>query len=226
MTDAEFIALLEKHDWYFERSEDNREYSRGLASQKKLLYLCQQHPKLFRLYNHASNCVIRNAPFDFPSIIGTTQVKDETQHTQTAKPMKDLLWPIFEPLVNKLVEAIDRNTAAKLGTVAAPTSVGPTGEATAPAEKATKAAKAPKAAPAPAPEPEPAADLPAISEDRLKATVKTLPNEKKTVLKEYFKAKFGYNTMAEIAEENRADIHAKAVSFGAVDTDPADIGDM
>lgn len=81
MTDADFIALLEKHDWYFDRSDDAREYSRGLASQKKLLDLCQQQPALFRLYNYANNCVIRGMPFDFPSFTVTTQMKDETQHT-------------------------------------------------------------------------------------------------------------------------------------------------
>jgi hypothetical protein len=32
--------------------------------------------------------------------------------------------------------------------------------------------------------------------------------------------KFGYNTMAEIAPEHYADIHAAAVKIGAVDTDP------
>ncbi len=82
-------------------------------------------------------------------------------------------------------------------------------------EKPVKA-KAAKAAPAPAPEPE----APAISESRLRETVKTLPNEGKLKLKAYFQKKFNYNTMAEIAAEHYADIHAAAIKIGAVDTDP------
>ena len=218
MTDSDFITLLNQHDWHFERSDDNREYSRGFASQKKLLYLCQQQPELFRLYNHAANCIIRNIPFDFQSVLGSLPRMDEKQHTQTTTPMKDLLWPIFEPLVKQIVDAIDRNTAAK--GVPVPPSVGTASEAPAPAEKpAAKPAKALKVEKA-APAPEPVADLPAISEARLKATVMTLPNEGKAKLKKYFAEKFGYNTMAEIAEEHRGDIHAAAVKIGATDTDP------
>lgn len=51
---AYFIALLKTHPWGFE-SLCGSPYDRGLASQRKLLYLCQQQPELFRLYNHAEN---------------------------------------------------------------------------------------------------------------------------------------------------------------------------
>ncbi len=85
-------------------------------------------------------------------------------------------------------------------------------------EKPVKA-KAAKAAPAPAPEPE-QPEAPAITETRLRETVKTLPNEGKAKLKAYFVKKYGYNTMAEIAPEHYADIHAAAIKIGAVDTDP------
>ena len=220
MTDSDFITLLNQHDWHFERSDDNREYSRGFASQKKLLYLCQQQPELFRLYNHAANCIIRNIPFDFQSVLGSLPRMDEKQHTQTTTPMKDLLWPIFEPLVKQIVDAIDRNTAAKGGApYDAPDSPAPSTPPP-PAEKPAPAKPAKAKAEKPAPAPEPVADLPAISEARLKATVMTLPNEGKAKLKKYFVEKFGYNTMAEIAEEHRGDIHAAAVKIGATDTDP------
>jgi len=209
---ADFITLLKTHDWGFELSDGDR-YTRGLAFQRKLLYICQQQPELFRLYNHANNRFIRSLPFDFQSITGNS-VKDEKQHTQTQNNnMKEIFTLFFDICIKPLVEAIN-NLAA--GTAASPhpapavTVVEPP-----PAEKPVKA-KAAKAAPAPAPEPE----APAISESRLRETVKTLPNEGKLKLKAYFQKKFNYNTMAEIAAEHYADIHAAAIKIGAVDTDP------
>lgn len=208
MTPADFITLLEQHDWYYDRSDDNRAYTAGAKSREKLLYLCQQQPELFRLYNHAENCIIRSLPFDFQSILGTSPGKDEKQHTHISNnTMKEIFTLFFDLCVKPLVEAI--HDLAQTSGTSAPALEPPAP----PAEKPAKAAKA-KAAPAPVPE------LPAISEARLKATVATLPNEGKIKLKKYFLGKFGYNTMAEIAEEHRADIHAAAVKIGATDTDP------
>jgi len=211
---ADFIALLKTHPWGFELLR-GKPYDRGLASQRKLLYLCQQQPELFRLYNHAENRFIRSLPFDFQSVPGTPPRTDEKQHTQTQHhPMKDILQQVFDICIKPLVEAIN-NLAQASGTTA------PVPEAPAPvAEKPVKAAKT-KPAPAPTPEPEPEQhEVPAISETRLRETVKTLPNEGKAKLKAYFVKKYGYNTMAEIAPEHYADIHAAAIKIGAVDTDP------
>ena len=142
---ADFIALLKTHPWGFELLR-GKPYDRGLASQRKLLYLCQQQPELFRLYNHAENRFIRSLPFDFQSITGNS-VTDEKQHTQTQHhPMKEIFTLFFDICVKPLVEAIN-NLAHASGTTA------PVPEAPAPvAEKPAKAAKA-KPAPAPAPEP-------------------------------------------------------------------------
>ena len=215
MTPADFIALLESHDWYFDRSDDSRTYSKGLASQKRLLHLCHEQPELFRLYNHADNCIIRALPFDFQSILGSPAMVEKL-HTQTPTPMKELLQSIFDTLITPLIDALDRNTAAK-GGCAAPV-------ADSPAPAAEKLAKTPKAAKPAAPPVSPVEkkeeEVEVISEARLKATVKTLANEGKIKLKAYFLNKFGYNTMAEIAPEHRADIHAVAVKIGAIDTDP------
>ena len=213
ITTAAFIPLLKAHDWGFDQLRGDR-FDRGLAYQRKLLYLCQQQPELFRLYNYAQNRFIRSLPFDFQSFTGITQVKVEKQHTQTqTSTMKDILQSIFDMLIKPLIDAIDRNTAAQVSG-----SVGYAPEAQPPSTPAPepKPVKAKTAKPAPEPEPE----APTITEARLKATVMTLPNEGKLKLKAYFVKKFGYNTMAEIAEENRADIHAAAVKIGAVDTDP------
>ena len=140
--------------------------------------------------------------------------------------MKEIFTLFFDICVKPLIEAINNLATGALG--APPAS--PAAEAPAPVvEKPAKAVKA-KPAPAPAPEPEPEQpEAPAISETRLRETVKTLPNEGKAKLKAYFVKKYGYNTMAEIAPEHYADIHAAAIKIGAVDTDPdaqADIGDM
>jgi hypothetical protein len=212
---ADFIALLKTHPWGFE-SADGDPYHQGLASQRKLLYLCQQQPELFRLYNHAENRFIRSLPFDFQSITGNS-VKDEKQHTQTHHhPMKEIFTLFFDICIKPLVDAINNLAAGALG---APP---PQPETPTPVVEKPVKAKTPKAAgPAPTPEPEPEQpEAPAISETRLRETVKTLPNEGKAKLKAYFVKKFGYNTMAEIAPEHYADIHAAAIKIGAVDTDP------
>lgn len=223
---ADFIALLKSHPWGFE-SLRGKPYDRGLASQRKLLYLCQQQPELFRLYNHAENRFIRSLPFDFQSITGTLPGKDEKQHTQNTSTMKDILQQVFDICIKPLVEAINNlavfikengedSASPSKSVVLTAADRGP-GQV---AEKPVKA-KAAKAAPASAPEPEPEQpEAPAISETRLRETVKTLPNEGKAKLKAYFVKKYGYNTMAEIAPEHYADIHAAAIKIGAVDTDP------
>ncbi len=224
MTTSAFITLLEAHDWRF------ADHDKATKSQKRLLYLCQEQPELFRLYNHAENCIIRSLPFNFPSVVGTTPVKDETQHnTQNCNTlMKEYFQLFFDICIKPLVSSID-NLSIFLKENGNP-SIGTVGEAKSTASKATekpaKPVKAAKAAPVVTPEPEPEEATEAISEARLKATVKTLPDADKLKLKAYFQKKFSYNTMAEIAEEHRADIHAAAVKIGATDTDPDALGDM
>lgn len=223
MTSSDFIALLEKHDWYYDRSDDNRAYAAGAKNRERLLYICQQQPELFRLYNQAESCVIRGVPFDFQTSSGNSVENENHTKPQTCIPdtMKEVFTLFFDICVKPLVDAIN-NLAATSGVSAAPAADKP-----APAEKPAKAAKAAK--PAPAPEPEPASEeteAEPMSEGRLRETVKTLTNEGKMALKAYFVKAFGYNTMAEIEEKNRAAIHAKALELGATDTDPDAIGDM
>jgi hypothetical protein len=162
---TDFIILLKAHDWGFE--SDGHNYAQGLASQRKLLYLCQQQPELFQLYNHAENRFIRSLPFDFQSVPGTLPGKDEKQHTQTHHhPMKEIFTLFFDICVKPLVDAINNLATGALG---APP---PQPEAPAPVvEKPVKAKAAKAAAPAPAPEPEPEQpEAPAITEIRLRET--------------------------------------------------------
>jgi hypothetical protein len=220
---ADFITLLKAHPWGFESLRD-APYDRGLASQRKLLYLCQQQPELFRLYNHAENRFIRSLPFDFQSVPGTLPGKDEKQHTQTHHhPMNPELIRLIRAAALAVVNECD-----SMSSVAPPTTPPPQSETPAPVvEKPVKTKAAKAAAPAPAPEPEPEQpEAPTITQERLKAAVQTLPDDGKKKLKEYFMKKFGHNTFAEITENHYADIHAAAVKIGAVDTDPADTSDM
>lgn len=218
MTPAAFITLLEKHDWRFDQFPDR--YYAGLQSQKRLLYFCQEQPELFRLYNHADNCIIRGIPFNFPSVFGMTPKEEENQHYTT---MQDQIKALLqEAVTNPIIEALERLLGNK---AAAPVAV----ETSAPAaEKPAPKTRTPKPAPAPAPEPEPeapAAETPAapaevITEARLRATVKTLSPENKKALGEKIAKKLGVQSIGEIPEEHRAGVHAQAIKLGAIDTDP------
>lgn len=161
---------------------------------------------------------------DFQSVPGTLPGKDEKQHTQTqTSTMKDILQQVFDICIKPLVEAINNLAAdVRFSSGKSPTALDAPETPAPVVEKPAKAVKAkPAPTPAPAPEPEPEQpEAPTISETRLRETVKTLPNEGKAKLKAYFVKKYGYNTMAEIAPEHYADIHAAAIKIGAVDTDP------
>lgn len=231
MNIPDFIALLEAHDWYYDRSDDSRVYARGSASQKRLLFLCQQQPELFRLYNHASACVIRGEPFNFQSVTGDP-VKDENHKHQTTHPMNTLeaaLAAIFNPLI----EALDRNTAALNGRTPEPapapaaepeeapkkTRAKKTEAAPAP-EPEAEAVPAPTPAPAAAPTPAPAATAGGVSEGRLRLTVQTLTPDNKKKLKAYFVKKHNVQGMSELNDAQRVDVHRAAVKIGAIDTFP------
>lgn len=231
MNIPDFIALLEAHDWYYDRSDDSRVYARGSASQKRLLFLCQQQPELFRLYNHASACVIRGEPFNFQSVTGDP-VKDENHKHQTTHPMNTLeaaLAAIFNPLI----EALDRSTAALNGRTPEPdpapaaepeeapkkTRAKKTEAAPAP-EPEAEAVPAPTPAPAAAPTPAPAATAGGVSEGRLRLTVQTLTPDNKKKLKAYFVKKHNVQGMSELNDAQRVDVHRAAVKIGAIDTFP------
>lgn len=222
----DFQKLLDAHDWDFMSSEGAR-YDRGLASQKKLLYLCQQQPELFRFYNRAESrhiaglCATANR---FQTSSGNSAENENQKPTnpQTYDTMKEVFQLFFDICIKPLVEAINNHSVV-------PTPVSEPEQPAEKPEKPAKPAKAAKPAPAPAPEPEPEPEAEPdepMTEGRFKETVKTLSNEGKVALKAYFVKKFGHNTMAEVLPQNRADIHAKALELGATDTDPDAIGDM
>jgi outer membrane biosynthesis protein TonB len=224
----DFQKLLDAHDWDFMSSEGTR-YDRGLASQKKLLYLCQQQPELFRLYNRAESrhiaglCTTTNKFQTSPGNSAENENQKPTNpQTNIPTTMKEVFQLFFDICIKPLVEAINNHNADAVATAITQAEPPPT-------EKPAKPAKAPKPAPAPAPEPEPEVEADPdepMTEGRFKETVKTLSNEGKVALKAYFVKKFGHNTMAEVLPQNRADIHAKALDLGATDTDPDAIGDM
>jgi len=147
------------------------------------------------------------------------------------KPVFDLF---FTTCIVPLIEAIDRHAVAVSGkgyaaSAPAPTDEPPAAEAEEEAPAPAKPAKKVKADKPAAPA---GVTLPAITEARLRATVKTLPDEGKMKLKAWFTEKLGANTMADIKPEDFARLHGVAVKLGATDTDPdavadaSDIGDM
>ena len=231
----DFQKLLDAHDWDFMSAEGTR-HDRGLASQKKLLYLCQQQPELFRLYNRAESRHIAGlcAANKFQTSPGNSAENENQKptnlQTHTPNTMKEVFQMFFDACIDPLVETLKRIAIS----LEASNSIhyvppgGTVGVAVPAAEqqKAAKPARAAKPAPAPAPEPEAEPEAEPMTEGRFKETVKTLSNEGKVALKAYFVKKFGHNTMAEVLPQNRADIHAKALDLGATDTDPDAIGDM
>lgn len=223
ITTDEFTRMLEQHDWYFDRADDGRAYAAGARSQKTLLYLCQQQPGLFRLYNHADNCTIRGVPFDFPSITGTPVMAEKQQHIKTKHEttMKPVFTELYEICIKPLVDAIDRLAASGSIAGAALTKAVPV--ETPAAEE--KPAKVKKEKPAPAPEtPAPAAagesDEPVITEARMKATAKTLDAANRDKLKEFIAKKLNAQSLAELTPDKYARVHAAALKLGATDTDP------
>ena len=226
----DFQKLLDAHDWDFMSAEGTR-HGQGLASQKKLLYLCQQQPELFRLYNRAESRHIAGlcATNKFQTSSGNS-AENENHNTQTHYPMNPEILRIIRAAALAVVNECDvlSNAPAPPGGADGVErnliTEKPAEPPLAEQQKAAKPTKAAKPAPAPAPEPEPEAEP--MTEGRFKETVKTLSNEGKVALKAYFVKKFGHNTMAEVLPQNRADIHAKALDLGATDTDPDAIGDM
>lgn len=232
MTEAEFIQLLQQHDWYFQQADDSRAYAAGQRSQNTLLYICQQQPELFRLYNHADNCSIRGVPFNFPSVSTSAAVENTNNKPHTTTIMKPIFTEFFEICIKPLIDSIDRTTAALLRTPIADAAPEAPAEKPARKPKAEKAAPAPAPAPTPAPAPEPEAapapdelDTPAaeVTEARMRATIKTLDDDAKGKLKLFITKNLGCNSLAEVKPEQRAALHAQAIKLGATDVDPDEL---
>lgn len=123
------------------------------------------------------------------------------QKTNTDKPMNTLLNDIFETLVKPLIEAIDRNTAAK-GGCSAPVSE-PTAAPAETEDKPEPKKRGPKAkaeaAPAPEPTPEPAPvveEEPYMSGSELVDLMKPLKDTKYTkLLVDFRNATLGFEKM-------------------------------
>jgi hypothetical protein len=113
----DFQKLLDAHDWDFMSSEGTR-YDRGLASQKKLLYLCQQQPELFRLYNRAESrhiagfCTTTNKFQTSPgnSAENETQKPTNPQTHSIPTTMKEVFQLFFDICIKPLVEAINNHS--------------------------------------------------------------------------------------------------------------------
>lgn len=126
--------------------------------------------------------------------------------------MKEVLALIFATLIQPLIEAIDRNTAAKGGcTAPAPA---PAAEAPAAQEPAAKPGRK-KAA---AQETPPAGGASEVSVEDIIAHAKSLSDEAKDKLKTYVIKTFGKNSPAELNADERAKLLKLMIEKGATDT--------
>lgn len=57
MDPAVYFSQLEKHDWYYNYSDDHRVWTNGSAQAKRLQAIAQENPILIRMLKDYSNWV-------------------------------------------------------------------------------------------------------------------------------------------------------------------------
>ena len=50
MDASEFFSLLEKHDWFYQYSDDHRAWKKGSTESKRLQAIIQEDPLFTRMY--------------------------------------------------------------------------------------------------------------------------------------------------------------------------------
>ena len=50
MEASEFFSLLEKHDWFYQYSDDHRAWEKGSTESKRLQAIIQEDPLFTRMY--------------------------------------------------------------------------------------------------------------------------------------------------------------------------------
>lgn len=51
MTKKAFEKLLEKHDWYYQMSDDPKVFDRGYEEERVIKSICEKDEKLNKIYN-------------------------------------------------------------------------------------------------------------------------------------------------------------------------------
>lgn len=74
MDASEFFKLLEKHDWFYQYSDDHRAWTKGSDEAKRLQAIIQEDPLFTRMYLAYSDYMFK--PLDERENLERPQLKD------------------------------------------------------------------------------------------------------------------------------------------------------
>jgi len=74
MEASEFFSLLEKHDWFYQYSDDHRAWERGSTESKRLQSIIQENDMFTRMYLTYSDYMFK--PLDERENLERPQLKD------------------------------------------------------------------------------------------------------------------------------------------------------
>ena len=74
MEASEFFSLLEKHDWFYQYSDDHRAWEKGSTESKRLQSIIQENDMFTRMYLTYSDYMFK--PLDEREVLERPQLKD------------------------------------------------------------------------------------------------------------------------------------------------------
>jgi len=74
MEASEFFSLLEKHDWFYQYSDDHRAWEKGSTESKRLQAIIQENDMFTRMYLAYSDYMFK--PLDEREVLERPQLKD------------------------------------------------------------------------------------------------------------------------------------------------------
>ena len=74
MEASEFFSLLEKHDWFYQYSDDHRAWEKGSTESKRLQSIIQENDMFTRMYLTYSDYMFK--PLDERENLERPQLKD------------------------------------------------------------------------------------------------------------------------------------------------------
>ena len=74
MDASEFFSLLEKHDWFYQYSDDHRAWEKGSTESKRLQAIIQENDMFTRMYLAYSDYMFK--PLDERENLERPQLKD------------------------------------------------------------------------------------------------------------------------------------------------------
>ena len=74
MSPSEFFKLLEKHDWYYQYSDDHRAWEKGNSESKRIRAIAQEIPVFLDMYRDYSKFMF--LPLDEREQVTRPELKD------------------------------------------------------------------------------------------------------------------------------------------------------